>query len=73
MSDLLAGKISNGDEDEVENELEQLEREVNGVKETPPQKLPDAPTDELQRKETEKERWARRAREQQEEREALLA
>ena len=70
---MLAGRISNGDEDEVENELEALEREVNGVKEPNPQKLPDAPTDELQRKETQKQRWERRAREQNEEREALLA
>jgi charged multivesicular body protein 6 len=73
MSELLAGRISNGDEDEVENELEELEREVNGVKETPPQELPDAPLDELQRKETQRERWERRAQQQQEEREALAA
>ncbi len=31
MSEMLAGRISNGDEDEVENELEELQREVKGV------------------------------------------
>jgi charged multivesicular body protein 6 len=75
VSDMLAGKISNADEDEGENELEALELEINGVKEPPAahQDLPEAPTDELQRQETQKERWERRQRQQQEERQALVA
>lgn len=37
ISDALAGQMSNAEEDEVEDELEALEREVEGVR------LPDAP------------------------------
>ncbi|KAL4946231.1 Snf7-domain-containing protein [Aspergillus oleicola] len=39
ISSMLAGHLSNQDEDEVEDELEALHREVQG-----PVKLPDAPT-----------------------------
>jgi charged multivesicular body protein 6 len=75
---MLAGKISNADEDEVESELEALEREMNGPgREDLAEGLPEAPTDELERRETQKERWQRRQREQErqrvEDREALLA
>jgi len=59
---MLAGRMSNQDEDEVEDELEALEREVSGVE------LPDAPTEALpenERKEKAKERRARRAKEQE--------
>jgi charged multivesicular body protein 6 len=65
--------MSNQDEDEVEDELEQLEREVNGIKETVPKQsspelsLPQAPSKEPERTESQKERWERRAREQREE------
>lgn len=38
ISEALAGQMSNEEEDEVEDELERLEREVDGVK------MPDAPT-----------------------------
>jgi charged multivesicular body protein 6 len=38
ISEALAGQMSNEEEDEVEDELEAMEREVEGVK------LPDAPT-----------------------------
>ena len=38
ISEALAGQMSNADEDEVEDELEAMEREVEGLK------LPDAPT-----------------------------
>lgn len=64
VSDLLAGRMTNQDEDEVEDELEALAREVNGVKD-----LPNAPTQELpsQEKETPKERRERRAKEREEE------
>lgn len=41
VSELLAGKMSNQDEDEVEDELEALEKEVSGVR------LPEAPTQHL--------------------------
>ncbi|KAH7116170.1 charged multivesicular body protein-like protein 6 [Dendryphion nanum] len=62
ISELLANKMSNADEDEVEEELEALEKEVNGVK------LPDAPSNkieltEAQKAELAKERAKRRARE----------
>ncbi|KAF2102852.1 charged multivesicular body protein-like protein 6 [Rhizodiscina lignyota] len=66
ISEMLAGRMSNQDEDEVEDELEALEAEVSGVK------LPDAPSQELEGQqptlaETAKERARRRAREQEEE------
>ena len=64
---MLAGKMSNQEEDEVEEELEALARQVNGVEEREGEELPNAPTSELPVKETKKERWERRAREQQEE------
>jgi charged multivesicular body protein 6 len=38
ISEALAGQMSNADEDEVEDELEAMEREIEGVK------MPDAPT-----------------------------
>jgi charged multivesicular body protein 6 len=63
ISEMLRGQISNHDEDEVEDELDALEREVTGIK------LPDAPTNKLPeneqvREETPRERAQRRAREQ---------
>lgn len=66
VSEMLGGRMSNQDEDEVEDELDALEAEVSGVK------LPDAPTkmpEESQKvKEvTPRERARRRAREQAEE------
>lgn len=59
ISELLANRMSNQDEDEVEDELEALEREVNGVAALPavPDKHPEL---------TPKERAARRAREREE-------
>ncbi|KAL2353948.1 Snf7-domain-containing protein [Cryomyces antarcticus] len=66
ISDMLGGRISNQDEDEVEDELDALEAEVAGTK------LPDAPTQALPENvesetpvETPRERAKRRAREQQ--------
>ncbi|KAF2403547.1 Snf7-domain-containing protein [Trichodelitschia bisporula] len=59
VSDMLAGRMSNQDEDEVEDELAELERQVAGI-----DKLPDAPSKALEREETPKERRERRAREQ---------
>jgi charged multivesicular body protein 6 len=67
---MLGGKISNQDEDEVEDELEALEREVAGVKveDTQPV-LPEVPTNKL----PSKERAKARQKEQEEERTAMLA
>ncbi|KAJ4318401.1 Vacuolar protein sorting-associated protein 20 [Neodidymelliopsis sp. IMI 364377] len=62
ISELLANKMSNQDEDEVEDELEALEQEVNGVT------LPDAPVRQPeftpeQKAQMAKDRAQRRARE----------
>ncbi|CZR53288.1 probable VPS20 Vaculolar protein sorting (putative) [Phialocephala subalpina] len=65
ISEMLGGRISNQDEDEVEDELEALEAEVTGVP------LPSVPTSELPSKERVKAR--QREREQEEPREAILA
>ena len=75
VSDMLAERMTNQDEDEVEDELEKLEREVNGAVSVG--ELPDAPQKELEQRESEKERRERRAREreaeQQQRAEPLLA
>lgn len=60
---MLGGRISNQDEDEVEDELDALEAEVTGVP------LPDVPTTELPTR----ERAKVRQREQEEQRQAMLA
>lgn len=80
ISEMLAGRMSNQDEDDVEDELEALEAEMSGTKlpdapvKTPPTKLPEIPQDEpeLQR-ETARERAQRRAREQATQAEPMLA
>ncbi|EUC41724.1 hypothetical protein COCMIDRAFT_105389 [Bipolaris oryzae ATCC 44560] len=64
VSEMLANKMSNQDEDEVEDELEALEAEVNGTKLV----LPDAPEAQPQftpeeKAQMAKDRAARRARE----------
>lgn len=70
---MLGGKISNADEDEVEDELEALEAEVTGMP------MPDVPTKELPKQElSAKERAKARERQREEERdrvpnEAMLA
>lgn len=61
---MLGGKISNQDEDEVEDELEALEAEVVGVP------LPEVPKTELP---AAKERARAREQLRQEERQAILA
>jgi charged multivesicular body protein 6 len=60
---MLGGRISNQDEDEVEDELEALEAELAGIP------LPAVPTSEL----PSKERAKVRQREREEQREAILA
>ena len=62
---MLGGRISNQDEDEVEDELDALEAELAGVP------LPDVPTAELPSKERAKAR--EREREREEGRVAMLA
>ncbi|ELR02617.1 ESCRT-III subunit protein vps20 [Pseudogymnoascus destructans] len=65
VSDMLGGKISNQDEDEVEDELEALEAQVTGV-------MPSVPTTKLPSKERAGAREKQRE-EQREERQAMLA
>ena len=51
ISDMLKGQISNQDEDEVEDELEALNRQVHGVEERQDVSLPMAPTTDLEERE----------------------
>jgi charged multivesicular body protein 6 len=60
---MLGGRISNQDEDEVEDELDALEAEVTGVP------LPEVPTTELPTR----GRAKIRQREREEQRQAMLA
>lgn len=68
ISEALAGQMSNAEEDEVEDELEALEREVEGVKmpNAPDNTvvgedtLPDAPQTELERLQRQKDRAKQR-------------
>lgn len=70
ISQMLAGQMSNQDEDEVEDELEALQREVEGTVEMP--NVPTAALPEVT--EEEKERQARtRAKARAQERAAMLA
>ncbi|OKL58772.1 hypothetical protein UA08_05550 [Talaromyces atroroseus] len=70
ISQMLAGQMSNQDEDEVEDELEALQREAEGVVE-----LPKVPTADLPAvTEEEKEQKAKaRAKAREQERTAMLA
>ena len=47
ISEMLKGQISNQDEDEVEDELEALDRQVNGIEEEQNVSFPTVPTTEL--------------------------
>merc|ERR1712093_245641 len=64
VSDMLGGRISNQDEDEVEDELAALDAEVTGIP------LPEVPTTDLPRKERAKVRQQEREEQQ---RVAMLA
>ncbi len=71
ISEMLAGRMSNQDEDEVEDELEALEAEISGVK------LPDVPSQELEGAQKEsaeraKERARRKARQRRMEEEPQM-
>lgn len=59
ISDMLAGQMSNQDEDEVEDELEALELQVRGIAEPEAVKYPTAPNNEPEGKETIKEAGAK--------------
>ena len=69
---MLSGKMSNEDEDEVEDELEALEREARGVPSMPEApkvtagEIPDAPSGEVETQEARarRRRLERSAREQ---------
>lgn len=67
---MLAGQMSNQDEDEVEDELEALQREVAGVVEMP--NVPSAALPELTAQEKE-DRARERAKARAKERTAMLA
>jgi charged multivesicular body protein 6 len=71
VSEMLGGKISNQDEEEVEDELEALEAEIRGVKQIPDVPLPAVPDTEPERQAAEAEQLP--AGIQQEERQAVLA
>ncbi|KAF2729748.1 SNF7 family protein [Polyplosphaeria fusca] len=63
ISDLLANKMSNQDEDEVEEELEALEAEVAGVTKLPPAPVKQPEFTAEEKAQMAKDRAARRARE----------
>jgi len=70
VSDMLGGRISNQDEDEVEDELDALEAEITGVP------MPNVPTSELTTEEREKrgkDRAEVRQAQKEEQRVAMLA
>ncbi|KAH7320257.1 Snf7 family [Stachybotrys elegans] len=66
VSEMLGGRISNQDEEEVEDELAALEAEMAG-----PQQLPTVPNDQLRERDPEAEPQPSRVR--QPERQAMLA
>jgi charged multivesicular body protein 6 len=66
---MLGGRISNQDEDEVENELAELEREING-----PGPLPAVPDTELRTEpQTKVQKQPDRQQERRPERQKMLA
>lgn len=69
---MLGGKISNQDEDEVEDELAALEAELSEPQ-PQPQSLPDVPNTELPAQDIEPERQPAKVKQKQTERQAMLA
>ncbi len=59
ISEMLGGRMSNQDEDEVEDELEALEGEINGVRQPDAVDMPAAPKTELEKKEDDEQRAER--------------
>lgn len=72
VSEMLGGKISNQDEDEVEDELAALEAEMS-ESQPQPQPLPNVPDTELPAQKTEPERQPTKVKQKQPERQAMLA
>jgi charged multivesicular body protein 6 len=70
---MLGDKISNQDEDEVEEELAALEAELGGREPTTAAPLPNVPNTELKEDTTQAELEVQPARVRQEERQAMLA
>ncbi|KFY17351.1 hypothetical protein V491_05026 [Pseudogymnoascus sp. VKM F-3775] len=66
VSEMLGGKISNQDEDDVEDELEALEAQVTGV-------MPSVPTTKLPAKERAEARERAREDQREEQRQPMLA
>lgn len=65
---MLGGKISNQDEDEVEDELAALEAEIKGT-----EPLPNVPDTELPAQKERPERQSAKAKQQEPEPQAMLA
>lgn len=65
---MLGGKISNQDEDEVEDELAALEAEIKGT-----EPLPNVPDTELPAQKERPERQPAKAKQQEPEPQAMLA
>lgn len=72
VSEILAGRISNADEEEVEDELAALEAEANGCVGTA-ERLPNAPTTDLPAQKSGDESAAVSQPTNQRERQAVLA
>ncbi|KAK3344015.1 Snf7 family [Lasiosphaeria hispida] len=72
VSEMLGGRISNQDEDEVEDELAALEAEVNMAAQIQQPSLPNVPDTQLPTKQVEAESPAKQVR-QPEQRQAMLA
>ncbi|ROW04227.1 hypothetical protein VSDG_01075 [Cytospora chrysosperma] len=72
VSEMLGGKISNQDEDEVEDELAALEAEMS-ESQPQPQTLPNVPDTELPAQKTQPERQPTKVKQKQPERQAMLA
>ena len=62
ISDMLGGQMSNADEDDVEDELDALEKEVTGIAEQPVSSLPEVPHSSLETGEEEAREQQRKAR-----------
>ena len=62
ISDMLGGQMSNADEDDVEDELDALEKEVTGIAEQPVPSLPEVPHSSLETGEEEAREQQRKAR-----------
>jgi len=71
VSDMLGGRMTNQDEDEVEDELAALEAEINGP--APVASLPNVPVSSLPEPQAHEDEQSVRTRQKQPERQAMLA